>query len=299
MNRKGVVLRDEGNVVIVDLDGEETPCVVRKSLRRAVKRKGKAVVVGDNVEVEQSGDGVAVVAVAPRRSRLSRPDPGMKRREQILVANIDAVLVVASAKRPDLEPRLIDRFLVAVESRDLEARIVVNKMDLDAAGDSAPTIALYRGLGYAVFETSAETGDGIDALRAELKDRTTTLLGHSGVGKSSVANALDPSLRLRTGDVQEGTGKGTHTTTTVSLLRLPWGGYLVDTPGIREFGLWNLDPADVRFHFPEIAALLPDCRFSDCLHEHEPSCAVKAAVEKGAVSSPRYESYLRISQGRR
>ena len=296
---KGTVLRDEGSHVIVDLDGKETPCVIRKSLRRRTGRRRKPVVVGDRVTVEFSGEGAAVVGVDERRTQISRQAPGDPRHEQILVANVDFVLIVASTRNPDLVPGLIDRFLVTADSREIAAGIAINKIDHDPERENAPLADLYRGLGYDVVETSAETGAGLDAVRTLLRDRTTTLLGHSGVGKSSLANALDPSIDLRTADVHEGTGRGVHTTTTVSLLRLPWGGYLVDTPGIREFGLWRMDPRDLRFWFREIAARLADCRFSDCLHEHEPDCAVQAAVEAGAITAARYESYLRILAGLR
>jgi len=297
--REGVVLRDEGSYVIVDLSGEETSCVIRKSLRYRTGRRRKPVVVGDRVTVEFSGEGAAIAAVAARTSSISRRDPSHAHREQILVANVDAVLVVASARSPNLVPGIIDRFLVAAESRGLMAGIAINKIDLDVEGDYLPVAEVYRDLGYPVIATSAETGDGLQGVRDFLVNRTTTLLGHSGVGKSSLANALDPALQLRIGDVHAATGRGMHTTTTVSLLRLPWGGYLVDTPGIREFGLWNMELANVGVWFPEIARHSDDCRFNDCLHETEPGCAVKAALEQGGIVPWRYESYLRILESLR
>jgi ribosome biogenesis GTPase len=278
----------------VDLDGEEFPCVVRKGFVHRARKASKAVVVGDRVDVEASGEGLAVVSVEERSSAISRPDPSRPRREQVLVSNVDTVLVVAAAREPDLVPALVDRFLVAAESRGLAAGIALTKIDLDPAAASGEVARLYRGLGYPVLPVSSVTGEGLDAVRGFLRDRTTALLGHSGVGKSALANALDPSLKLRVGPVHPGTGLGTHTTTTVSLLRLPWGGYLVDTPGIREFGLWNMDPRAIRDAYPEMAALSPGCRFADCTHEHEPGCAVKEAVATGAVAPCRYESYLRL-----
>ncbi|MHC4731181.1 MAG: ribosome small subunit-dependent GTPase A [Planctomycetota bacterium] len=293
--RRGVVLRDEGSQLIVDVDGAEVSCVVRKSLRRAAGKFRKAVAVGDRVCLETSADGVAIVAVDPRRSYISRHDPGQRRKEQILVANLDAVLVVASARQPDLAPGLIDRFLVDAESRELEMAVAINKIDLDPERTYGPVADVYRGLGYDVLEVSATTGAGLGPVRDFLAAHTTTLLGHSGVGKSSLANALDASLDLRTADVHAGSGQGAHTTTTVSLLRLPWGdGYLVDTPGIREFGLWRMEPSEVGHWFRDLASHLGDCRFNDCLHETEPGCAVKAAVEAGDIAAWRYESYLRI-----
>jgi ribosome biogenesis GTPase len=292
--RKGVVIRHEGSCVVVDLDGEEARCVVRKGFVHRAGNPAKAVAVGDRVRVEASGEGLAVIEVEPRTSAISRPDPSRPRREQVLVSNLDTVLVVASAREPDLVPALVDRFLVAAECRGLAAGIALTKIDLDPDAAEGEVAAVYRGLGYAVLPVSPVTGEGLEAVREFLRGRTTALLGHSGVGKSSLANALDPSLELRVGPVQPGTGLGTHTTTTVSLLRLPWGGYLVDTPGIREFGLWNLDPRELRHAYRDLAALAPGCRFTDCLHGREPGCAVKEAAGKGRIAPWRFESYLRL-----
>lgn len=292
MTESGVVVRHEGRVVVVDLGGVEVPCVVRKSLQRP--KGAKAVAVGDRVSVERDGSAAAVVGVEPRRSELLRTDPSHPRRGQVIVANLDTVLVVASVRQPDLVPALVDRFLVAARARGLRAAVDFHKVDLDPARSYAAVAAAYRALDYPVVETSVVTGEGLRELRELLAGRTTTLLGHSGVGKSSLANALDPSLRLRVGEVNPETGKGTHTTTTVSLLRLPWGGYLVDTPGIREFGLWGLRPVDLGRHFPEIAAHADACRFRDCLHAKEPACAVKEALDRGVIAPWRYESYARL-----
>jgi ribosome biogenesis GTPase len=297
MSVSGVVLSDQGSQVVVDVEGTEYACVIRKALRRG--RRSKPVAPGDRVDIEQSGDGWAVERVHERKSLISRRDPSHKHREQILVANLDAVLIVAAAKSPDLVPGVVDRFLVAAESRELDAAIVINKVDLDPAREFAPVAEVYAGLGYEVVEASATAGTGLEAVRALLKDKETALLGHSGVGKSSLANALDDSLSLTVGPVHASTGLGTHTTSAVSLLRLPWGGYLVDTPGIREFGLARMEPIHVGPCFREIAARAADCRFNDCLHEREPDCAVKAAVDDGSVTRWRYESYLRILESLR
>jgi ribosome biogenesis GTPase len=234
-----------------------------------------------------------IVAVEERRAWLSRRDPSRRRNEQILVANVDAVLIVAAVCQPPLAPALVDRFLVAAESRELDAAIVLNKVDLDPERSYGGVAAVYRDLGYPVIEVSVETRTGLDAVRTFLADRTTMLLGHSGVGKSSLANALDPSLALRTGDVHDQSGKGMHTTTSVSLLRLPWGGYLVDTPGIREFEHWDMQPGEVGNWFRDIAAHAAECRFGDCCHEHEPDCAVKRAVSRDRIARWRYDSYCR------
>jgi len=296
VNRVGVVIRDEGNHLLVDLPGEAEPlpCVLRKTLRRTTGKKRKAVVVGDRVEVETSGEGAAIVRVEKRRTTLSRPDPFRSHREHILVANIDAALVVVSVRDPHLTPGVIDRFMVAVESRGLEPGLVINKTDLDPDGDWQAIANVYRALDYPVFAVSADKGIGIEEVREYLRERTTCLLGHSGVGKSSLANALDSSLALRVGEISASSGKGRHTTTAVSLLPLPWGGYLVDTPGIREFGLWKMKLEDLAVWFREFAPHIDACRFNDCLHRAEPRCAVKAALDRGEIVGWRYDSYLRI-----
>jgi ribosome biogenesis GTPase len=232
--------------------------------------------------------------VEKRRTTLSRPDPFRAHREHILVANIDAALVVASVRDPHLTPRVIDRFMVAVESRGRTPGLVLNKTDHDTEGPWQSVADVYRALDYPVFGVSADEGIGIEGVREFLRDNTTCLLGHSGVGKSSLANALDPSLALRVGDISEASGKGRHTTTAVSLLPLPWGGYLVDTPGIREFGLWKMKREDLAVWFRELAPHIDECRFNDCLHRAEPQCAVKAALGQGEIVDWRYDSYLRI-----
>jgi len=295
---KGTVLRDMGNSVVVDVGGEELTCTIRKRLRHDARgcRETKPVVVGDLVLLERTADaaGAVITSVEPRRCAISRPVPGQPRREQVLVANLDAVLIVASTRRPAFTPGVVDRFLVAAESRGLEAGIAINKIDLDPEASYAPFAAGYRKLGYRVMETSAARAEGLDGVRRFLGGKTTTLLGHSGVGKSSLANALDSSLNLHTREVHTRSGQGVHTTTTIALLRLPWGGHLVDTPGIREFGLWKMEPEELSHHFRELAAYAGGCRFKDCGHDHEPGCAVIRAVELGEIASWRYESYLRI-----
>lgn len=291
MKDTGVILRHEGGVVIVDVGGREVPCVVRKSMRRE-DRKG--VTVGDRVHVEMEGDGAVVVGLEPRRSAIARTDPSRPRRELVLVANVDLALIVASTRTPPLTPGLIDRFLVASDRQSIGAAIAITKIDLDPERSYAPFAAVYRSLGYPVLEVCAATGAGIDQVALLLKDRTTVLLGHSGVGKSSLANHIDPTLRLRVGEVNRASGLGIHTTTTVSLLRLPGGGYLVDTPGIREFGLREVPAGEVAQGYREIAQRAGECRFNDCLHVSEPACAVKAAVASGLIASWRYDSYLRV-----
>ncbi|MGQ0613790.1 MAG: ribosome small subunit-dependent GTPase A [Planctomycetaceae bacterium] len=289
MTASGVVLRHEGRCVVVDLGGEEVACTLRKTLKRA--RGSKAVAVGDRVTVEREGEVGAVTGVEERRSELARPDPSRPRHKQVIAANVDLLLVVASAAEPSPVTGLIDRFLVAGAHMGIETALLLNKVDLDPGQTRAEFRDAYAEAGLRVLETSAVARTGLEELKALLTGRTTTLAGHSGVGKSSLANALDPSLRIRTAEVQERSGKGVHTTTTASLLRLPWGGYLVDTPGIREFGLWGMEARDLGACFPEIAARASSCRFQDCLHDKEPECAVKEACGASDFPEWRYASY--------
>jgi ribosome biogenesis GTPase len=248
--------------------------------------------IGDLVETE----GEVITAILPRSNKLSRPAPGKKPLEQIIAANIDQVVTVFAAARPQPAWNLLDRYLVAAEAAELRVLICITKLDLGDRDDIAREMALYRAMGYPVVFTSAETGEGVVELRAALAGNVSLLVGKSGVGKSSLLNAVEPGLGAQIGKVSEGkTGKGKHTTTGSEMFALAVGGYLIDTPGIREFGLWAVDTDDVGIYFREIAPHLGACRFgAGCSHVSEPGCAVRAAVEVGQVSRRRYESYLRL-----
>jgi ribosome biogenesis GTPase len=208
------------------------------------------------------------------------------------VANLDQVLIVASVKEPPLTVGIIDRYVIAALYGGMEPLICINKMDLaDAPSEYREVVRIYRDLDYDVLLTSAETGEGLDLLREHLKDRSTVLAGHSGVGKSSLINALQPGLELRTAPLG---WKGTHCTSTVTLLKLDFGGYVADTPGVRELNPWDIDEHEVQQFYPEIWELSRQCRMPDCIHVHEPDCAVQDAVEQGQVHPRRYESYVGI-----
>ncbi len=275
--------------------------VVEASLRGRLKqeqRTGDAVVVGDRVEVMRHDDGHHTIeAVRDRTTELARRAPGARgrHRAKVVVANVDQLVAVFSVTHPEPRLRMLDRFLVLAESNRLDAAIVANKIDLDA--DAAGAFEVYREIGYPVVETSAETGAGIEAFRALLHGRISVLAGPSGVGKSSVLNAMEPGLELRVGEVSDAVRKGRHTTVSAVLIPLECGGHVADTPGLRELGLWGVDPEELDACFPEFRPFLGDCRFRSCTHTHEPECAVRVALEAGAITADRYESYVALLAG--
>ena len=299
--RRGVVLGGTGGVWRVHLDHRD---VVDASLRGRLKRDDTPreklkLAVGDDVIIEpgeRAGEW-AISEILPRRSRLARRAPGGQYGERIVCANLDQVVVVFAAARPEPHPRMLDRFLVIAEANDLAARIVVNKVDLVGESAARARFADYERAGYEVHYTAAKQGLGIEEMRSLLGHRVSVFTGPSGVGKSSLLNALFPGLRLRVGEISESVNKGRHTTVGAEMIPLPGeddGGYVVDTPGLREVGMWSLAPEHLDHCFPEMRPFAPDCRFADCTHTAEPGCAVKAAVGTGSVSAARYDSYLKL-----
>jgi ribosome biogenesis GTPase len=212
----------------------------------------------------------------------------------VLVANVDRIVVVASAAEPGLKPHLIDRFLVAAEQVGIEPIICINKIDLIDPGPLQPLVGVFAQMGYKVLQISAETGLNIDLCKSELADRESVIVGQSGVGKSSILNAIEPGLALRTAAVSAETQKGRHTTTTAKLLPLSFGGFIVDTPGIRQFQLWDVTAEEVAGLFRDIRPFVDGCRFPNCTHTHEEDCAVKASVADGRLDMRRYESYCHL-----
>jgi ribosome biogenesis GTPase len=293
----GIVVAMRGLIAEVD-DGERVwPCTVRRILRTRKIDERNPVTVGDRVHfsIEADAEGVlnegVIEAVEPRRGTLVRI---AGRRKHVVAANVDQALIVASVGIPSLKPHLIDRYIVAAGHGEIAPIVCINKIDLDAEADADAVLALYRELGYAALATSAQDGTGIAALRGLLAGQCTAVAGQSGVGKSSLLNAVDPQLNLRVGEVIEETLKGRHTTTTAQLLPLCGGGYVVDTPGVKSFDLSAVPLAEIEAHFTEFAAHIPNCRFADCTHTHEIKCAVKQAVESGEITEQRYESYVRM-----
>lgn len=289
MNDVSVVLSGTGGVWRVrDPDGVVHDASMRGKLKDGEQLK---LSVGDHVRLER-GDSARIAEILPRHSALARRSPGNPHAKRVVAANVDQVVVVFAAVKPEPNVRMLDRFLVVAESNDIAARIVVNKLDLDAR---APAMfADYERIGYPVHYTSVKQRIGLDALGAALAGRVSALTGPSGVGKSSLMNAIYPGLDLRVGAISESVNKGRHTTVGALMHPLPDGGYVVDTPGLREVGIWGVDAASLARCFPEIRAVEGECRFRDCRHISEPGCAVRAAVERGAMSGERYESYVRL-----
>jgi len=273
--------------------GEERDCIVPPHI--AMRHKS-ALAVGDRVQLVQEGESWRVESVLPRRSVLARPDPLRKHLQRLIAANIDVVINVVSVKAPPLRPRLIDRVLIAVERGGAQPVIVVNKVDLLTDRSELAALDRYRDLGVPVIACSTKSGEGLDALRAAVEGKMTALVGHSGVGKSSILNALDEQLQLQTSALRRRHGTGRHTTTRSTLYDFGGGTYLIDTPGIREFGLWDLDRESLRDYFPELSEASEWCRFTDCTHVHEPDCEVKRRVESGQLDRVRYETYARLYQ---
>jgi ribosome biogenesis GTPase / thiamine phosphate phosphatase len=273
--------------------GEEIEVVVPSTI--AVRQKS-ALAVGDRITVEREAGAWRLTRILPRHSVLARPDPLRRHMQRLIAANIDVVVHVVSVKAPPLRPRLIDRYLIAIQRGGAQPVVCVNKIDLlDAGARDAELARLepYRRLGVPVIACSTRTGEGLDALRAEAEGKTTALVGHSGVGKSSILNALDHGLALATNTLHR-RGTGRHTTSASTLYDFGGGTYLIDTPGIREFGLWDLDREALRDYFPEFDEPSESCRFTDCTHVHEPDCEVKAQVESGTIDRARYDTYLRL-----
>jgi ribosome biogenesis GTPase / thiamine phosphate phosphatase len=293
---RGTVLSGTGGVWrVLGLDGVTYVC----SLRGRLKQGGLKLAVGDEVELERGdrGDLTAIASILPRRSKLARRSPGGGRGERIVAANVDQVVVIFAVVKPTPHPRMLDRFLVIAESNELAARIVVNKVDLASEGDAEALFADHVRAGYPLHLTSTkEGGRGLEALHDALQGRTSALTGPSGVGKSSLMNALYPGLRLRVGEISESVNKGRHTTVGALLHPLPDGGFVADTPGLREIGLWGLEPSELADCFPEFRSLTAVCRFADCTHTVEPGCEVLDALSRGEVSASRHESYVRLRE---
>jgi ribosome biogenesis GTPase / thiamine phosphate phosphatase len=282
-------------VLLEKKDGtdEDRECRLPSSLA-ARQRSGLAV--GDRVTLERRRNAWWVTGVEERRTSLSRPDPRDPRRRRVVAANVDLVVIVCAARKPGVRTGLIDRYLLAVQQGGAEAVVCINKIDLADGPEDAELegLEVYRQLGLPVVLCSAAGGQGLDALRRALAGKTCVFVGHSGVGKSSLLNSLLPDLDLATRTVHGSAGTGRHTTTRSTLYRLEDGTRIIDTPGIREFGLWDLQPEEVAAAFPELTDPSTRCRFANCRHTHEPDCGVKEAVEAGTVPAARYQAYLRI-----
>lgn len=294
--KQGVVLKGTGGVWHVRTESGETH---EASLRGRLKKErdeSRKLAVGDDVilEHDETGTHWAIAEILPRRSKLARREPGGGQGERIVAANVDQVAIVFAAAKPEPHRRMLDRFLVIAEGNSLESRIIINKIELVDREATEKTFADYSAAGYPVHFTSVKENVGLTELHDELAGKTSVLTGPSGVGKSSLMNAMYPGLDLRVGEVSESVNKGRHTTVGALLHPLPDAGYVVDTAGLREVGMWGLASENLDACFREFRPEMTACKFGDCTHIVEPSCGVRTAVAEGRVSAERYDSYLRL-----
>jgi ribosome biogenesis GTPase len=297
---QGVVTRSTGSWYHVQVGDETVRSRIRGKFRLTHQDVTNPVAVGDRVSLrinDEDGTGL-ILAIHDRTNKLSRRAAGHRTGEEhIMVANVDRAWIAQSVRMPSLNAAFVDRLLVAAAVNEIPAGIIINKMDLlthDRRAEVMDFHLRYADLGYPVLPMSAADEEGIEPLKAELRDQVSVITGPSGTGKSSVLNAIEPGLDVETGEVSESTSKGTHTTTHAELHPLSFGGYLVDTPGIREFGVRQVHPKDLAHFFPEMRPYVNECKFHDCTHDHEPGCAIQDAVDRGEVHPERYDSYLRI-----
>jgi ribosome biogenesis GTPase len=297
----GLIIRIHGSTYVVAGTGEEVRCSLRGRFRLGDSPEEVLPAVGDNVEfrLDRNPDhretrGL-IMGILPRRSVFTRSDPAGKMKYRVICANIDYVILVFSTKRPSLKTRLVDRMIVSAERGEMEPVVCVNKMDIAPdPGAVRDLMTPYVDMGYHVLFCSALKTSGLEELRELMKGKTSMLVGPSGAGKTSLIAALQPNLELKIGDVSRKTGKGRHTTSHFELHALDFGGYLGDSPGIREFGISGIPRGELDKYFRDFNPFLGRCRFATCTHSHEPACAVKDAVENGDISNYRYESYIRI-----
>jgi len=289
--KQGTVVAIHGHFVAVDDGIRRRNCVIRRVLKSLLVDQRNVASVGDTVYFTPSGEDEGVIErIGERHGTLYRR---LRNREHLIVSNVDQVVIVASVALPELRIHLVDRYIVAALAGELAPVIVFNKIDLPHDYPLDEYERVYTSLGYSVMKTSVVTGVGLDDLRKVMRDRKSVLAGVSGVGKSSLINALEPGLRLAVKPVNRTTGRGQHTTSAVSLLKLSFGGYVVDTPGIRQFAFWNIDRLNLEAYFEEFLPYIPECKFPDCTHIHETDCAVKQAIEAGNIAPWRYNSYVK------
>jgi ribosome biogenesis GTPase len=295
--KEGVVLKGTGGVWHVRAETGETHEASLRGRLKQEREESTKLAVGDRVvlEIDERGAHWAIAEILPRHSQLARRAPGGQG-ERIVAANVDQVVVVFAAAKPEPHRRMLDRFLVIAEANSLQSRVVINKIELVDREVTERAFADYSSAGYPVHFTSVKQRVGLDELHEALAGKTSVLTGPSGVGKSSLMNSMYPGLDLRVGEISESVNKGQHTTVGALLHPLPDAGYVVDTPGLREVGMWGLASEHLDECFREFVPHIPDCRFGNCTHRVEPGCAVREAVTDGEISAERYDSYLRLRE---
>lgn len=278
-------------------DGEVVECRMKGKFRMKGIKTTNPVAVGDVVDVEEKPDGAVIAAIRDRKNYIIRRATNLSKQAHIIAANVDVAMLVVTVRHPETSTVFVDRFLASAEAYRIPAVLVFNKVDLYDEEDTLLMRALeqvYRGVGYECVETSAETGEGVERVRELMRGQVTVLSGLSGVGKSSLVNRVEPGLRLKVAEISDAHDTGRHTTTFAEMFPLSSGGYIVDTPGIRAFGLVGMERGEISHYFPEIFKCAAGCRYNNCTHVHEPGCAVIAAVEAGEISESRYFSYTNL-----
>ena len=293
---EGIVISSTGSWYEVATERGTINCRIRGRLRLKGIRSTNPVVVGDRVMVEPDGDSSAIIEILPRHNYVIRRASNLSKESHIIAANVDRALLLVTLHSPTTPREFVDRFLVTCEAYKVPVTIVIGKADTlveEYAVEAEQFEAIYRDAGYDIIRLSSTTGQGIEEIRAMLKGHTTLVAGNSGVGKSTLVSTIEPKLDIRTGEISESHHKGKHTTTFSTMYPIE-GGYIIDTPGIKGFGLIDIESRELCRYFPEMMRLSPNCRFYNCTHTHEPGCAVVEAVEEGTVAMSRYESYLKI-----
>lgn len=300
---QGLVIKSTGSwYTILTDEGLKVDCRIKGKFRIKGIVTTNPIAVGDKVYIEMEPEletGV-ITELEPRKNYIIRKSVNLSRQGQIIAANLDQAVLVVTLASPRTSLGFIDRFLVTAEAYDIPARLIFNKLDLfsdEGLNILADFVSIYANIGYPCYEVSALEGTNIMPVKEMLKNKVTLFSGHSGVGKSSLINALLPDLELKTSEVSDWSDKGTHTTTFAEMFELPGGGFIIDTPGIRELGIIDIEKQELGHFFPEMRDRMHDCRFNDCRHINEPGCAVIEAVENGEITLSRYESYLSIYHG--
>lgn len=301
---KGVVLKSTGSwYQVLAVTGAVVECRIKGLFRIKGIKTTNPIAVGDEVEFEMENDQRGVIhTIAERKNYIIRKSINLSKQAHILAANMDQAMLIVTLAMPRTSAGFIDRFLLTAEAYHIPTIIVFNKIDLFEADATMMEelnkfIAIYEKIGYRCYKVSATTNKDVEVIRSLTKDKTTLVAGHSGVGKSTLVNAMDASLDLKVGEISDAHSKGKHTTTFAEMHRLSYGGFIIDTPGIKELGLVDMEKEEITDYFPEFHAIKHQCKFNNCLHVNEPKCAVIAAVERGEIAVSRYNSYLGIISG--